>query len=53
MLFDNDGVLVEPPAPETQRAAARERHDERSQIAAFRAGVYDDVPDLHAVAELV
>ena len=24
VLFDNDGVLVEPPAPETQRAAIRE-----------------------------
>ena len=92
VLYDNDGVLVEPPAPDTQRAAvrdafravgvddpdradvdeltagvtvdalrtigerygvdpealwlARERHDERSQIAAFRdgrRGHYDDV----------
>ncbi|WP_254838853.1 HAD family hydrolase [Natronomonas marina] len=92
VLFDNDGVLVEPPAAETQRAAireafrsvgvadpadrhvddltsgvtvdvleeigaaygvdperlwlARERHDDRSQREAFRAGnreCYDDV----------
>jgi len=87
VLFDNDGVLVEPPAPETRQAAvrdafgavgvddpagdhvreltasvtvealkevgaaygvnpkrlwaARERHDERSQLAAFRRGDWD------------
>jgi len=98
VLFDNDGVLVAPPARETQTAAirdafaelgvrradeehvsalrhgvtvdrleevaraydldpaelwaARERHDERSQLDAFRAGerrLYDDVSALDDV----
>jgi HAD superfamily hydrolase (TIGR01549 family) len=98
VLFDNDGVLVEPPAPETQRAAirnafqavgvedpadehvpeltagvtiealeevgaaygvdperlwaARERHDERSQLEAFRAGDRDRYDDAAAVEDL-
>ena len=38
VLFDNDGVLVEPPAPETQRAAIRE---------AFRAVGVNDPDDRH------
>ena len=98
VLFDNDGVLVEPPAPETRRAAvrdafravgvedpadehvreltagvtvealedvgaaygvdperlwtARERHDERSQLEAFRAGDRDRYDDAAAVENL-
>jgi phosphoglycolate phosphatase len=100
VLFDNDGVLVAPPAQETQAAAirdafaevgvgrakdehvsalrhgvtvdllediagaydldpaalwaARERHDERSQFDAFRAGersLYDDVSALDDVVD--
>jgi len=97
VLYDNDGVLVEPPAPATQRAAvrdafgtvgvadpdpsdvdeltagvtvdalesigdaygvdpeslwlARERHDERSQIDAFRAGRRDHYDDVAAVLD--
>ena len=41
VLFDNDGVLVEPPASETQRAAVRE---------AFRAVGADDPADDHVRA---
>ena len=98
VLFDNDGVLVEPPAPETRRAAvrdafgavgvddpagdhvreltasvtvealkevgaaygvdperlwaARERHDERSQLEAFWAGDRDRYDDAAAVENL-
>jgi HAD superfamily hydrolase (TIGR01549 family) len=98
VLFDNDGVLVHPPAPETQTAAvrdaflavgaeepaerhvrdltsgvtvetlekigaaydvdhealwaARERHDERSQLEAFRAGDRDRYDDVDAIADL-
>jgi HAD superfamily hydrolase (TIGR01549 family) len=97
VLYDNDGVLVEPPAPATQRAAVRdafrevgidgptrsdveeltagvtvealrsigdtygvdpnrlwlagERHDERSQIAAFRGGERDRYDDAAAVLD--
>jgi phosphoglycolate phosphatase-like HAD superfamily hydrolase len=92
VVFDNDGVLVHPPAPETQAAAvrdaflavgaedpaerhvrdlmsgvtvevleeiggaydvdpealwaAREHHDERSQLEAFRAGDRDRYDDI-------
>ena len=98
VLFDDDGVLVEPPAPGTQYAAvrdafravgadgpdddhvraltagviveeledigaaydvdperlwaARERHDERSQFEAFRAGDWDRYDDVAAVEDL-
>ncbi|ELZ11794.1 HAD-superfamily hydrolase [Natrinema thermotolerans DSM 11552] len=98
MLFDSDGILVEPPASETQAAAtraafrdvgvddvaqqhvdaivngvtpvdlrdictdydlepttfweARERHDERSQFAAFRAGTRDRYDDVATIADL-
>ncbi|PCR92135.1 HAD family hydrolase [Natrinema ejinorense] len=98
VLFDSDGVLVEPPASETQvdatRAAfrdvgvddvarrhlddivsgvtvedlheicadydldpenfweARERHDERSQFDAFRAGTRDRYDDVTTIADL-
>lgn len=97
VLFDNDGVLVHPPAAATQKAAireafrsvgvddpaeryvealcsgvtpdvldeigeaydvdpetlwlARERHDERSQIAAFRAGHRDRYDDVEAIVD--
>jgi HAD superfamily hydrolase (TIGR01549 family) len=100
VLFDNDGVLVEPPRYETQAEAARtafravgvddvdqhhvdgvitgvtveglseictvydldeetlwdarERHDERSQLEAFRAGArdcYDDITALSAIRQ--
>jgi HAD superfamily hydrolase (TIGR01549 family) len=97
VLYDNDGVLVEPPALDTQRAAvrdafravgvddpdpaavdeltagvtvdalrtngerygvdpealwlARERHDERSQIAAFRDGRRDHYDDVASVLD--
>ncbi|WP_049900288.1 HAD family hydrolase [Halococcus agarilyticus] len=98
VLFDNDGVLIEPPAPDTQREAtraafaemgidavdrrhvldvvngvtverlheicaahdldpdafweARERHDERSQLDAFRAGTRDRYDDVAAITDL-
>ncbi|MBZ6495224.1 HAD family hydrolase [Natrinema longum] len=98
VLFDSDGVLVEPPASETQVAAtraafreagvddvarrhlddivsgvtvedlheicadydldpenfweARERHDERSQFDAFRAGTRDRYDDVTTIADL-
>ncbi|WP_254864256.1 HAD family hydrolase [Halovivax gelatinilyticus] len=98
VLFDSDGVLVEPPAVETQSAAtraafravgvaepdradvravvdgvtpgeldaccrrydvepeafwaARERHDEDSQLEAFRAGVRTVYDDVGAIASL-
>jgi len=42
VLYDNDGVLVHPPTPDTQRAAIRE---------AFRAVGVDD-PDDHEVESL-
>jgi phosphoglycolate phosphatase-like HAD superfamily hydrolase len=96
VLFDSDGVLVEPPTAETQAAAtraafrevgvddvaqrhvdaiangvtvadlhdicadyglesatfwaARERHDERSQLEQFRAGTRDRYDDVTAIA---
>jgi HAD superfamily hydrolase (TIGR01549 family) len=98
VLFDSDGVLVEPPTAETQAAAtraafrevgvddvaqrhvdaiangvtvadlhdicadyglesatfwaARERHDERSQLEQFRAGTRDRYDDVTAIAVL-
>ncbi|EMA44941.1 HAD family hydrolase [Halococcus saccharolyticus] len=98
VLFDNDGILIEPPAHDTQseatRAAfrevgvettdrqhiadivdgvtverlqeicvahdldpdvfweARERHDERSQFKAFRAGTRDRYDDVAAITDL-
>ncbi|WP_435551275.1 HAD family hydrolase [Natrinema sp. CGMCC1.2065] len=98
VLFDSDGILVEPPASETQLEAtqaafreagvddvapdhlddivsgvtvevrhdictdydlepttfweARERHDERSQFAAFRAGTRDRYDDVATIADL-
>ncbi|MFA9503169.1 HAD family hydrolase [Natrinema sp. H-ect1] len=98
VLFDSDGVLVEPPASETQLEAtqaafreagvddvapdhlddivsgvtvevlheicaeydlepttfweARERHDERSQFAAFRDGTRDRYDDVATIADL-
>lgn len=98
ILFDSDGVLVEPPARETQLEAAetafravgvddvdqqhlrdvvdgvttdrleqiclaydldvsafwdaRERHDERSQFDAFRAGARNRYEDVDAIADL-
>lgn len=98
VLFDNDGILVQPPGSETQAAAtrtafeavgvddpepehvdaigsgltveelrelcaaydvdpeafwdARERHDEESQLDAFRAGERDCYDDVAAIEEL-
>jgi HAD superfamily hydrolase (TIGR01549 family) len=98
VLFDNDGVLIEPPARDTQHQAtraafaemgieavdrqhvrditsgvtverlheictahdlnpdafweARERHDERPQLDAFRAGTRDRYDDVAAIADL-